>query len=132
MKEQKKLKFVYLTEEDVKLKISKQIYKLTEEQKSEFIYNNQPLYKLGTGHDFCYGFFTEYLTKTGINARCYINNIWHINGEVYNYINSEFIKIPKIKRNLNPINFKNISFPLMKNSKTKTLAEDLISVKPIK
>jgi hypothetical protein len=122
--------FLFMTEEDVKSEINKQISELTEEQKSEFIYNNQSLYKLENGHDFCYGFFTEYITKTGIKVRYYVNGRWHINGEVYDYINSEFIKIPKIERNLCPIDFKSLSFPIIKNINSKTLSEDLISIKP--
>ena len=122
--------FVYMTEENVKSEINKKISKLTEEQKSEFIFNNQPLYKLGNGHNFLYGFFTEYLTKTGISARYYVNGRWYINGEFYDYINSVFIKIPKIETNLNPIDFNSLSFPTIKNINIKTLSEDLIPIKP--
>ena len=58
--------FVCKTEEDIKLEINKQISELVESQQSEFKFNNETLYKLGNGHSFCYGFFTEYLTKTGV------------------------------------------------------------------
>lgn len=125
---------VIMTDEDVKLEINKQISELVEEQKSEFTYNGQSLYKLGSGHCFVRGFFTEYITKTGINAKYYVYGSWYINGEKHDYVNCEFIKTPKIERNSNPnpIDFKSFlsSFPAIKNIKPKTLAEDLISVKP--
>lgn len=107
--------FVCKTEEDIKLEINKQISELVESQQSEFKFNNETLYKLGNGHSFCYGFFTEYLTKTGVSARHYVNGRWHINGIVYSYINSEFIKMEKKERKPNTIGFEGLLLPIKKN-----------------
>jgi hypothetical protein len=48
---------VYITKEDEKMEIEKQISELTEEQKSELLFNGEQLYVLGIGHSFSEGFF---------------------------------------------------------------------------
>lgn len=122
--------FVCLTEEDIKKEIQKQISELTEEQKTEFVFNGQPLYKLGRGHDFLYGFFIEYITKNGIKARCYDSNIWNIENNNYDYINSVFIERVKKERNNKPMDFNNVLFPKIKKISSRTLSEDLVSHRP--
>jgi hypothetical protein len=118
------------TEEYIKREMEKQISELIEEQKTEFVFNGQFLYILGRGHDFLYGFFTEYITKTGIKARRYSSGIWYIDNNLYDYKNSEFIKRPKLIINTESVDFSEISLPIIQKSFPKLLANDLVSVKP--
>jgi hypothetical protein len=122
---------VYITKEDEKMEIEKQISELTEEQKSELLFNGDQLYVLGIGHSFSEGFFTEFITKSGIKAYCFDSGVWKIDGKLYNYVDSKFIKIPEIVRNINsiePIDFSTFSFPIIKNVNAKLLADDLCKI----
>ena len=130
MKKSTNFTFETITEEEKRRK-EKPILSLTEEQKSEFVFNEEPLYILGRGHSFLYGFFLEYITKTGITAWRFSPELWVIGGEDYEYKNNEFVK--KIKIETPPIDFstfKDFFLPKVNNTSTKLLAEELISVKP--
>lgn len=119
--------FVYITEDDIKYETEKQISELTEDKKTNFIFDGQNFYELGNGHDFCYGFFTEYLTKCGIRGRYYLSGKWMINNDWYNFINDEFIIIRQETRNIAKTDF---TFPVIKNVNAKLLSDDLISINP--
>jgi hypothetical protein len=131
--EKSMIEFTYQTDEWVKREIKKQISKLTEDQKSEYVFNEEPLYVLGRGHDFCYGYFIEYITKTGIIAKCFYSKImWCIAGEIYDYKNNEFIKRAKIEpSDTNEFNdFYNLGLSIVRRTDNKSLASDLLSIKP--
>lgn len=121
--------FVYQTEEDVKNERLKIIPELTEEQISEFVFNSENLYKIGTGHSFGQGFYVEYITKSGIVARNF-HGEWFINDDSYNYINNSFVKNDKIEYKPQPFELKTIALPVV-STKIKTIANDLISIIPI-
>ena len=122
--------FVYVTEDDIKRETEKRISELTDDKKTNFIFNKHSFYELGNGHDFCYGFFTEYLTKNGIRGRYYVSGKWMINNDWYDFINNNFVIIKQTTRNITPTDFNIMTFPVIKNA-TKLLADDLIEVKPI-
>ena len=132
MKKNVNFTFVYESEEETKRNKENVILSLTDEQKSEFIFNSQPLYILGRGHSFLRGFFLEYITKTGITAWCFSPELWVIDGEEYEYKNNEFIRKIQIIDNSRPIGFSDFNdfFPTVKKTNDKLLAEDLISIKP--
>lgn len=122
--------FVYVTEDDIKSETEKQISELIDDKKTDFIFNEHTFYELGNGHDFCYGFFTEYLTKNGIRGRCYASGKWKINNDWYDFINHKFVIIKQTTRNITLTDFNNMVFPVIKNVNAKLLADDLIEVKP--
>jgi hypothetical protein len=125
------MKIVYITEKEIQKEIKNKIKNLKEEDKTDFIFNNEILYNIGSGHSFGFGFYNEYLTKTGITAIQYFSGKWVINNKNYNYINNEFIEIitEEVKQTT-PINFDKIEFPVVKQINAKLLISDLISVKP--
>lgn len=128
-----KFHFTYTTDEDVKRETLKLVDNISEDDKSIFIFNGESLYQTkGRGHDFVYGFYQEYITKTGIRATQYVSGLWIIGNEQYTYKNDNFELLPKTEVNENlsfPI-IKNLSFPIIKNISSKTISGDLISVKP--
>ncbi len=123
--------FIYVTEDDIKNKYKHIAETLTEDQKTDFSFNDEDLYYVGGGHSFLMGFFKEYITKSGITAIEYGNNRWRICGNYYYYLNDKFImrKAPEINQHINyfndPIPTQNVFVPC------KTIAEDLVSTYPI-
>lgn len=128
-KEEKGFHFVYVTDEDLKREIEKRILELTEDQKSDFVFENHHLYELGRGYDFIYGFYNEYLTKNGIQARQYLSGLWRINNEFYKYKDSNFVLEPK-SIDEKPMDFSKVVFPVIKSISAKTLSGDIIDVSP--
>jgi len=122
--------FVYITEDDIKRETEKQISELIDDKKTDFIFNEQPFYELGGGHDFCYGFFTEYLTKNGIRGRHYASGKWNINNDWYNFINHDFVIIEQTTTNITPTDFNNMAFSVIKNVNAKLLTDYLVEIKP--
>ena len=75
-----------------------------------------------------YGFYNEYITKTGIRATQYASGLWNIGSDDYEWKNNEFVIIPKAESH--PIDWDLLSFPIVKNVSAKTLANELQSIKP--
>lgn len=127
-KEENKFHLVYTTEEDIKNETKKLVSEITEDKISIFSFNGESLYETGYGHNFVYGFYNEYITKTGIRATRYASGLWNIGSDDYEWKNNEFVIIPKAESH--PIDWATLSFPIVKNVSAKTLANELQSIKP--
>jgi len=128
MKDKLGFHLVIVTDEDVKNETRKLVSEITEEMISKFLFKGEPFYEIGRGHDFVYGFYNEYITKSGIRAKQYFSGYWNIGGDGYEIKNEEFIKIPKAGSY--PIDWGKLSFPIVKKVNAKTIASELISVTP--
>ena len=127
-KEENKFHLVYTTEEDTKNETKKLISQITEDKISIFSFKGESLYKTGHGHNFVYGFYVEYITKTGIRATQYVSGLWNIGADDYRFNEGEFVLIPKAESH--PIDWDTLSFPVVKQVSAKTIANDLQSIKP--
>ena len=94
-KEENKFHLVYTTEEDTKNETEKLTSQITEDKISIFSFKGESLYETGSGHNFVYGFYVEYITKTGIRATQYMSGLWNIGSDDYEWKNNEFVIIPK-------------------------------------
>jgi hypothetical protein len=120
-------KINYITEEDVKIQTLELVKNIKEEAKSEFEFNSEPFYYVGRGHNFAYGFYNEYITKSGIRATQFSSGLWHIGNEEYKYDNGWVL----VERQpYTPMDFNELTLPIVKNVNTKTISGDIISVKP--
>jgi len=129
-KEDKKgFHFVHVTEEDRKRELEETISNLTEEKKSDINFEGEDFYEIGSGHDFVYGWFNSYVTKSGVEATGYLG-FWRIGGDEYERKDDKFIKIPK--EEYEPVDFSDATFPVVKNVQAKTLGEDIVPIKPKK
>lgn len=130
MKKRTNFHFTYMTDDDIKRENITQINNLTEDKLSEIIFNGESFYILGKGHSFCYGFFTKYITKSGIIGFDY-GRFWVIDGVLFDYENYQFVKKREVLiRNPNMSDFSS----LLSQSKIyvgKSISEDLVSVKAI-
>ena len=122
--------FVYKTDEDIRLENIQIASELREDQKTDFIFNGEHLYELGRGHAFGMGFFTEFITKSAIKAIRYDSGKWHINNDEYVYENATFVLIPICPPTTEPIDFSNLTFPVVKNISAKTMGDDIQPVYP--
>ena len=127
-KKENKFHIVYTTEEDTKNEIKKLISQITEDEISIFSFKGESLYQTGHGHCFVYGFYVEYITKTGIRATQYASGLWKIGADDYRFNEGEFVLIPKAKSHT--IDWGTLSFPVVKQVNAKTIANDLQSIKP--
>ena len=115
----------YIYPEDVKRIQQKKASRVKKKQRSDFIFQGEPLYKLGRGHEFLKGFYTEYITKTGIAATRYDSELWIIDNEQYEFKGGEFVQVP---RKVYPIptpeqmmeSWNSAPFPIDKNVAAKT------------
>ena len=119
----------YHTEDDRERELQEKISKLTEDDKSEFVFVDEPLYVIGWGHAFGKGFYTDYATKCGITARQY-GGRWTIGSDEYKYKDNEFVFIPPPPPRKS-IDWDSFSLPTVKNIPTKTIGMDLEPVKPM-
>lgn len=131
-KENSLFNFVYYTDEDERKLREKQISNLTEDKKTDYIFNGENFYELGRGHAFLFGFFTECITKSGIKAWRYDSGKWTIDGHdfTYDHEKNEFIKTPEPVVSNEPIDWGNIKFPVVKNL-SGPMADKFPSVQPI-
>jgi len=127
-KEENKFHLVYTTEEDTKNETEKLTSQITEDKISIFSFKGESLYETGSGHNFVYGFYVEYITKTGIRATQYMSGLWNIGSDDYEWKNNEFVIIPKAESH--PIDWDTLSFPVVKQVSSKTISSNLINVKP--
>lgn len=121
----------YVTSEDMERRDREIIASLSETQKSKYIFNDEPFYLIGTGHDFVYSFFNEYITKSGIKACQYLySGSWSINGDKYKYAyeSDTFIKIEIVIED-RKIDFDNMTFPVVRKI-PGSIADKLESVIP--
>ena len=126
-KEKNIFHFEYVTKDDIQNETQKLISELSEESISKFIFRGESFYCIGSGHCFARGFYTEYITKSGIRATQYVSGYWEILEDDYELINEEFKIIPKTETQ--PINWDEITFPIIKNTNSKTIASELTSLK---
>lgn len=122
-KEQNKFHLVYVTEEDIKNETKKLVAEITEDKVSIFSFKGENLYETSHGHNLVYGFYTQYITKTGLRATQYASGLWNIGSDDYEWKNEEFVIIPKAE--IYPIDYGTLSFPIVRNIIAKTLASDL-------
>lgn len=128
-------KIEHLYPEDVKQQNLAAAASVTEEQRSEFIFNGEPLYQLGRGHDFLNGFFTKYITESGIAARRYASGKWEIDGDSYEFVDGAFVLIPR-KERTTPTpeqmmeSWNSVPFPIVKSLAAQVIGIDLMPVKP--
>jgi hypothetical protein len=106
----------FVTDKDERKRYEEIIQNLTEEQKSDWVYKDEPFYYLGRGHAFLFGFFSEFITKSGIKAWRYDSGKWLIDGHdfTYNEDADEFELIPQPEISNKPINWDEIQFPKVK------------------
>jgi hypothetical protein len=133
-KEEKGFHIVFKTSEDIERENQETANAVTEEQKTEYTFNGENLYYLGRGHSFGYGFFNEYITKSGVKIWQYLSGRWTIHGNVGNdceLIDNELHLIPiKPTPPSKPVDWSSIEFPTVKNVSESSLADKLPSVKP--
>lgn len=122
--------FVIVTESDIENETKNLVNKITEDKISEYVFNGESLYETGGhGHSFGIGYYYEYITKRGLRATQYLSGKWIIGNEDYHRVNGEFIIVEKPKTY--EINWGDVTFPVVKNVKPKTLTSELASLKPI-
>ena len=129
-KEEKKglFHFVYVTDEDRKKELQEKIDNLTEDKKSEYQFEGQDLYEIGSGHDFIFGWFVEYVTKKGLQATRHHNGTWGIGDDWYDFKDNQFIKRPKVE--YKPLDFSSVQFPIVKKVNDRTLGDDIKGIEP--
>lgn len=123
------MNITYVTAEDIRNLDLETAKNVSEDKKTDIVFNGENLYYLGVGHCFLNSFFSEYITKSAIKIRQY-SNFWSINNEDYNLIDDKFVLIPKEPYVHNPIRFEDLTFPTIKNVKPNLLSDKLISLKP--
>jgi hypothetical protein len=130
-KKDNKFHFVTVTDEDIKRENERVASNLTEEQKTDFVFGGEPLYELGRGHAFIWGFFTEYLTKSAVKAVRYDSGKWHINGDEYVYENETFVLVPPPPPT-EPADWSTFTFPVVRQVSANLLANSITPIKPKK
>ena len=94
---------------------------MTEDQKTDIIFNGEYLYKNGGGHSFLRGFFVEYLTKSGVRVTQYLSGLWSVGADDYtrdeegNFIKKEYPPYVPTPTNA----WESISLPMVRNVKCK-------------
>lgn len=128
------MEFSYITDEDIKRELEIEISNLVEDSKTDILFNGENLYSAGGGHDFLYSFYSRYLTKSGkVLIHYHYSGIWRSENKEYKCSdNGEFIEIIRPTYEPRDRSFKDMQFPTIKNHSAKLLANDLISVLPIK
>lgn len=124
------LEYVYSS--DVKQQGLDQAAAIREDQRSEFIFEGETLYRQpGRGHSFVYGFFRSYVTKSGKQAEHFFTrDLWLIENEFYEWIDDKFVVLPR--REFKPLDFsKPIPFPLIKSAIPELKSMELLSVQPM-
>lgn len=118
-----------VTREDIQKENIERASKVTEDQKRDIIFNGEHLYYLGVGHAWLWGFFNEYITKSGIILWEYDDGIWSVDHEDFKLVNGEFEKIFYPETTQTPIT-EDFKFPQVKNVNPMTLADQIFSIQP--
>jgi hypothetical protein len=130
-KENQSFHMEYKYEDDIRKENEELVKNISEDKKSEFVFKGEHLYYLGEGHAFLHGFFSEYVTQSGVKAWQFVDGLWLIGNDEYEFSNNEFVLIPPPPPK-EPIDWSEMSFPIVKSVAAKTLSDELISVKPKK
>ena len=118
------------TEEDAKRERLKQASEVTEDMKSEFIFNGEHLYVLGNGHSFGRGFFVEYITESATVVRRF-DDRWFSNGEEYTHSPENGFELVLLQKlpDEHP-GFGEFVFPTALKVAATTMSLDLAPLKP--
>jgi hypothetical protein len=105
---------------------------LSESNKTDIQFNNEYLYIAGNGHDFAFGFYDRYLTKSGVEAVCYTQSDWRIGGKQYTYGNCVFTEVEQSAVNSSNLdNMLNAPFDITLKAPCKTIGNDLVPELPM-
>ena len=95
---------------------------LTDDQKTDMVWKGEEVYWIGKGHSFLLGSFKHYLTKSGIELKCFLRNSeWSIDNEIgnYRYEEGNWVKIERHKpKEANKDSFSSVVFPTIKRKFT--------------
>ena len=122
----------YVYENNTKQENLNRAAKIKEDQRSEFVFQDEPLYKTeGQGHSFVWGFYRTYITKSGKLATHYFTrDLWLIEGEFYELLDHKFVIVPR--REYKPIDPNTpVPFPIIKSVTPKIKSTELFSVQPM-
>ena len=131
-----KLEFDFVDGSEYERRKKKVIDNLTEDQKTDIIWNNEPLYLIGRGHDFFRGFFNHFITKSGIELKKFIRRgEWVIDGEKdnYTYTNTEWVRIVREPIKTKPLgSFDSVQLPKVKRVFPGTISSEITPATPKK
>lgn len=128
-------KLIYIdfkAEEDAKReRLRRRASGVTEDMKSEFIFNGEHLYVSGNGHSFGRGFFVEYITKSAIVVRRF-GDRWLSNGEEYTHSHENGFELVILQKlpDEHP-GFGEFVFPTALKVAATTMSLDLVPLKPM-
>jgi hypothetical protein len=123
--------FEVITPEIAEAQKREKICNLKEDQLSEYVFNGEPLYETGRGHSFGIGFYTSYLTKSGVEAEAY-GPRWRIQNSWYDFVDGDFVEIPEtVYVPCEPANLEEISFPIVRSVFAKLASTELFQVQPM-
>lgn len=115
-KEEKLFHIEYRTAEDDAKEMKELVDKIDQFEKSDYIFNNEPIYWTGQGgHAFALGFYVQGITKSGISATKYASGKWIINNNDYDYDykNNEFVI--RVYEPVIETDWTSLEFPTVKN-----------------
>ncbi len=124
----------YVTDKDREREKKKTLKNLKESQKTDIIFNGEHFYDIGGGHDFVFGWFTRYITKSGIEATNYYGGTWMISGEhggEYELKDAAWTKIDRPEPTKVDWNNVDLTFPVVKKTQASLLADDIVPVVPM-
>jgi hypothetical protein len=107
--------------------------KIPEDTKTEIQYNGEYLYFAGIGHAFIHGFFEHYITKSGIDFKCFRGDktsVWHVDNKEMTYENEEWTEIVREPFLINYDWSESFSFPTTTNVSAKTIGSELVGMAP--
>ena len=128
------MKIKVITQKDIDNQLQQTIKGLTDNDKTNFVWDGKPLYKIDHGHCFGRGFYIKYTTLDAIVVIQY-GSRWFCNDDEYRYDKETGIydKVIIEKVETNDIDFNEVigSFPVVKSVSSKSISDDLIPIKPI-
>lgn len=122
----------YVYESDIKQVNFNRAAKVKEDQRSEFVFNGEPLYRVeGRGHSFVWGFYQNYITKSGKAAEhYYTRDLWLIESEFYEWLDGKFVVVPR--RETKPLDLNTpIPLPIIKSVLPELKSTELFSIQPM-
>lgn len=125
--------FKYVTEKDRAREKKKTLRNLKESQKTDIVFDGENFYDIGGGHDFVFGFFTSYITKSGVEATEYHSGLWRIGGDKggeFNLTDGEWVKIEREEPKPSG-SFEDVKFPIVRNVPAVTVADKIQPVTPM-
>ena len=122
-----------VTEKDRAREKRKILKRLSEIQKTDIIFNGEHFYDIGGGHDFVFGFFDSYITKSGVEANDYCGT-WRIGGEhggEFTLNDGEWTRIERPEPIEVDWSNTDLTFPVVKNPRSRLLADAIVPVVPM-